>query len=160
MQQSPAGDHNIEGHDDGDQRIQNRQSGELGQGYPQHHPQGGPDITEQVMGIGPQGDRIKSPPGPQQQPGHPAVDCRGHQRKRQAHIHLLQPLWLLQAPGGGMDDRQGRHHNQGAFEATGEILRFGMAEMVTVIGRFGRQGEGPERPDGRHQIHPRFQGVG
>ena len=156
VQQLPASHDDIQRHGNGDQGIENRQSGELHQGETQHHAERGPDIGEQMVGIGPQGDRVETAGRPQQHPGHAGIQGRGHKGQPQADTELLQRFRVLEPTHRCSDDRQGRHHDQHTFDAAGKVFGFEVAVVMAAIRRFAGQGQGPEGTQGRHQIHAGF----
>ena len=135
--QIQSGEADVDGHSNGNQGIKHQPTREFDQHDGHHDPNGCPDIAEQVLRISPQRDRAETPRCTQQQPGHSAVKGSGNQGKGQTQIHRADRFGIEQASSRSPDNPNGGHNDEGALEATGEVLRFGMAKAVVAVSGFG-----------------------
>ncbi|MCY1313836.1 hypothetical protein D9M70_644010 [compost metagenome] len=106
----------VQRHADGDHRVEPEPAGEVHQRDADHHAGRGPDVGDQVFGIGFQCDGPVLFRCPEHHPGQQPVERRTGHRQRQTPAHLLDGLRIEQPVHRRPDDAQRRHDDQDALK--------------------------------------------
>ena len=121
---------------------------------------GGPDVGEQVLGIGFKSNGVALAPHPQQQQGHDEVHQRGQHRNRQAQADLFERFGSDEAANCRVSDAHGGQQNERALDAAGEVLGLAVAVGVVLIRGPGGDGQHGQGHDAADEVDERLNGVG
>ena len=135
-----AGPDDVGGDGNRDERVEALPAGHGDRDHAHQHAGGGPDVGEQVVGVGLQRDRAVRARRAQQDERDAQVHQRRHHGDREAEAHLLECA-RMQEPVDRRDrDADRRDQDQRALHSRGKVL--GLAVAVR---------RGPRRAGGRRR---------
>src|SRR3954466_11078143 len=154
----PRGD-DVAGDDQGHDGIERLPTGQRHGADTHEHAGGGPDVGQEVVGIGFERDRLVPLARAQQDQTDAEVHQRGGDGDQQAEADVLEGPGADQPMHRGGADGAGGHEDQRAFDDAREVLRLVMAEGVLVVGRTGGDDQHRQRHERAGKVDERFQRI-
>ena len=157
--QPPPGPQDVEGHADGDQRVQRHPAGHGDEADAHDHADRGPHVGEQVLAVRDEGRGPVPATGAQDEPADDAVDDGRDDGDGQADAEILQRPRVHQSLDGRHDDQRRRDEDHQALGAGREVLDLAVAEVMRVVRGTRGDRERHQGEHGRHQVDHGLQRV-
>ncbi|MNY12283.1 hypothetical protein D3C86_1453540 [compost metagenome] len=145
---------------DGHQRVEPGDTGQVDERHPQQDRPAGPDVGQHVVTVRDEHQRVEVLARADEEQAEGEVD-EGQGRDDPEPQPELVKLGALDQPlDAEIEDPARRREDQAALGARREVGELAVAVRVVVVGGPGREPEGVSRDAGRHDVDHRFGRVG